>query len=368
MDPNAMNTKRGALMASRLYVTTGRMVVAGLVMWMALCGVASSANAVTIDWVTVGDPGNANDPATGNLYGAVAEEFRIMKFEWTNSQYTQFLNAIDPDGTNPSAVYNPSMGSNARGGISFDANASSGSKYAVRTNMGNKPVSYVNWFDVARVANWLHNGGLNYGSTDFTANAPQNTGAYTLGTVTSGTAPAKNAGALYWIPTENEWYKAAYYDPTLNSGAGGYTIYGNGFSWAPTAVTATEAGDGTAGQTGNFANFGSGAIWGGLTNVTTVGTNGAPSYYGAFDMSGNVWEWNDRDGTANLTRGLRGGSWDSPTASPLSSSFRPSDPSGEGNYIGFRLAAVPEPATLGLASGGALCACGWWVLKRRRRA
>ena len=32
-------------------------------------------------------------------------------------------------------------------------------------------------------------------------------------------AITRNAGATYFIPSENEWYKAAYYDPTLNGGA-----------------------------------------------------------------------------------------------------------------------------------------------------
>jgi hypothetical protein len=83
---------------------------------------STHAHAVTIDWVTVGDPGNAADD-TG--YGAVAESFRIMKFEWTNSQYVDFLNAVDPNGTNPNSVYNANMGSNARGGISFTSGAAS---------------------------------------------------------------------------------------------------------------------------------------------------------------------------------------------------------------------------------------------------
>ena len=110
-----------------------------------------------------------------------------------------------------------------------------GNRYAVRSNMGDKPVNFVSWFDAARVSNWLHNGAQTYGTTNSGTGAPQNTGAYTLGTATSGTAPAQNVGAQYYIPTENEWYKAAYYNPTLNTGAGGYRVYGNGFDSAPTA-------------------------------------------------------------------------------------------------------------------------------------
>jgi hypothetical protein len=76
-----------------------------------LWAAAVPAHAVTIDWVTVGDPGNAYDTintGTNPNYGAVADSFRIMKFEFTNQQYTDFLNSVDPNGTNPNSVYSES--------------------------------------------------------------------------------------------------------------------------------------------------------------------------------------------------------------------------------------------------------------------
>ena len=83
-----------------------------------LTSLAVSAHAVTLDMVTVGDPGNTAD-TTGdpNPAGAVADSFQIMKYEFTNQQYTDFLNSVDAGGTNPNSVYNVSMGSDARGGI-----------------------------------------------------------------------------------------------------------------------------------------------------------------------------------------------------------------------------------------------------------
>jgi len=173
-----------------------------------LATLAAPARAVTIEWVTVGDPGNVADH-TG--YGAVPHSFQIMKYEWTNSQYVDFLNAVDPNGTNPNAVYHTVMGSDARGGISFTGGNAAGSKYAAKTNMGDKPVNFVSWWNAARVANWLENGAQAYGSSDASASAPQNTGAYALGTATSGTAPRVNSEARFYIPTEDQWYKAAYY-------------------------------------------------------------------------------------------------------------------------------------------------------------
>jgi len=329
---------------------------------------SAEVRAVTIDWVTVGNAGNAND-TTG--YGTVSYDFQIMQFEFTNSQYAAFLNAVDPDGSNPQGIWNSSMGSNARGGISFTIGNPTGTKYAARTNMGDKPVNFVSWFDVARVANWLQNGAQTFGTTDAAADA-RNTGAYTVGTATSGNAVSRNEGALFYVPTENEWYKAAFYNPTLNGG-GGYRLYGNGFDTTPGTVSANEFGVGSAGATGNFANWSEGADWNGQEgNVTTVGTNGGSSFYGAFDMSGNVWEWNDLTGAAGSSRGLRGGNWYNSHASILSSSDRverdPLGPSDENNLFGFRLAspvAVPEPSTWAMAGIGIACA-GWGAYRRRR--
>jgi formylglycine-generating enzyme required for sulfatase activity len=303
-----------------------------------------TAHAVTIDWVTVGDPGNAGQTlsysGTSMTFGAVADPFRIMKYEWTNSLYVDYLNAVDPQGTNPNSIYNASMASDPRGGIT-NTGSTDGSRYAVRTDMGAKPVNFVTWWDAARVANWLHNGGQTYGTSDSSASAPQNTGAYAVGTGTSGSVPAVTAGALFFIPTEDQWYKAAYYRGGGTSA--GYWAYATQSDTAPTAVTADSTGVGSAGGTGNFANYTSAADWNGQDgNVTTVGTNGGASAYGTFDMSGNIYEWNDLTGAAGSSRGLRGGNWFF-DATYLSSSTRNSGATtGQNIYVGFRLAASPS--------------------------
>lgn len=81
-----------------------------------------------------------------------------------------------------------------------------------------------------------------------------------------------------------------------------------------------------------------------------------------------MYQWNDLDGTAGSSRGLRGGDWGTDSAIYLSSAYRNSYvPSDEFNFIGFRLAAVPEPASLGLAATGGLVALGWTMLRRHRR-
>ena len=325
-----------------------------------LGSLAVPARAVTLDMVTVGDPGNTAD-TTGspNPAGAVATSFQIMKYEFTNQQYTDFLSSVAV--TDTYSLYNADMGSNARGGIT--QSGSSGSyTYAVKSNMGDKPVNYVSWFDAARVSNWLMNGGTSSSSTE--------TGAYTLiGGQTSGTAPAVNSGATFYVPTEDQWYKAAYYKG--GSTSAGYWDYATQSNSAPTAVTAGSTGIGSSGSTGNFANFNLVADWNSQDgNVTTVGTNGGASAYDAFDMNGNLREWNDLTGTSGSSRGLRGGSWNN-NAFYLSSSNRSTfAPSNEINYIGFRLAspvAVPEPSTWVMGLAGIACG-GWGAWRRRKQA
>ena len=332
--------------------------VAALVVAL-LPSLAVPARAVTIDRVTVGDPGNTAD-TTGspNPAGAVADSFQIMKYEFTNQQYTDFLNSVAA--TDTYSLYNASMGSNARGGIT-QSGTSGAYTYATRTNMGDKPVNYVSWFDAARVSNWLMNGGTSSSSTE--------TGAYTfIGGQTTGNAPAVNSGATVYIPTEDQWYKAAYYKG--GSTNAGYWNYATQSDLAPTAVTAGLTGIGSSGSTGNFANYNSAASWNGETgNVTTVGTNGGASAYDAFDMSGNVFEWNDLTGAAGSSRGVRGGVWGSDAFSLSSSGRNTISPSGEDFLMGFRLAspvAVPEPSTWVMAAVGLACAALEAVRRRKR--
>lgn len=164
--------------------------------------IASSQSSTSsfVDFVTIP---NINNNADSTGYGSVSYVYKIGKYPITNNQYCDFLNlkAI----TDPYGLYNTNMGSNARGGITRSGLSGSFS-YSVKTNMGNKPVVYIGWFDAARFCNWMHNS-MGSGSTE--------TGSYTLGGALSGVF-YKNVGATFWIPTGDEWYKAAYYNYNIH--------------------------------------------------------------------------------------------------------------------------------------------------------
>ena len=319
-----------------------------------------SAVAVTIDTVPVGNPGNGNDSLTGNVYGGVAASYRIGTTEVTNAQYVAFLNA--KAASDPFGLFNEN---NAVGGITRSG-ISGSFTYSAKTDMGNKPVNYVSWYDAIRFANWLNNG-QGAGSTE--------TGAYTLGallpngTPVNGSSIIRNPGGTWFLTSENEWYKAAYYQPAAQGGdADSYWLYPTASNVAPTNATATAVGDiGNPGP--NIANYSTGADWNGLDgNVTTVGSAGPLSqgFYGTSDQGGNVWEWNEAliNGSS---RGARGGSIGPASASSELRSVRRNldDPTNEYGHFGFRVATVPEPSSFVLAALGLICVAACAVRARR---
>jgi len=103
--------------------------------------------------------------------------------------------------------------------------------------------------------------------------------------------------------------------------------------------------------------------------LTDVGAfTGSGSFYGTFDQSGDVFQWNDLDGQPGSTRGLRGGSWGYYVSTDTSSAqFAVVAPSTESGSVGFRLAGpvVPEPSTYALACTGLAC-WGWQIFRFRR--
>ena len=329
---------------------------------LSLCGalVAQSVWAITIATVPIGSPGNADDPATGSLYGGVPYNYRIGKYDVTVGQYTAFLNAVAA--TDTYTLYNPSMATDLNiAGISRSGVSGSYS-YGV-IGSANHPITYVSWGDAARFANWLHNGqptGLQNASTTETGAYPLN-GANTQATLN---AVSRNVGAKWFIPSESEWYKAAYYDPV----AGQYWNFATGTNTQP-----TSAPPGITPNTANFYSFittgfavtGSTSYSSSQNYLTDVGAyTASASPYGTHDQNGDVFQWNEA--LNNSLRVLRGGSW-AYDAFALQSPERSYGgfPGYVNGSVGFRVATVPEPSTAVLAI---LACCAIWLWRKHFNA
>lgn len=287
---------------------------------------------INVPTVPVGLPGNAADSFTS--FGAVPYTYSIGTYEVTNAEYAAFLNAVAR--TDSNNLYNTDMG--VLGGITRSGNSGSYT-YATIEFRQNHPVNFVSFWDAARFSNWLHNGQPT-GAQD---NTTTEDGAYTLtpATISSNTV-TRNSGAQWALPTEDEWYKAAYYQPQIGP---------DGVSGAPfdywSYPTATD-----------WINF-TMANYDGTGGVDVVGGRNVRSYFGTYDMAGNVWEWNEARVT-ETRRGIRGGSYYSPESDLRRDARGSIAPASDSIGWGFRVVNIPGPAS------AALLALGVLPIRRRR--
>ncbi|MDR2429752.1 MAG: SUMF1/EgtB/PvdO family nonheme iron enzyme [Puniceicoccales bacterium] len=324
--------------------------------------VTENYQGIELEFALIGDVGNLDDTilSGGDYRGAVDYEYYISKYAVTQGQWAAFLNAVATDKSASAdilALYNGNMNSQGYGHIRrtndlFDP--ANKWMYVFQSDYEDRPVVHVSLTDAQRFCNWLTTGNTESGVYDMTSSA----------TVLRDPVASLQPGAVV-LPTENEWYKAAYYDP--NKGAGGYYTYSFGHANGDCAHM-------------DFANYDQvyhdmmAPDWGnGVYFLNEVGFyenySGSLSSYGVADMTGNVWEWTDSQYNW-YDRVVRGSAFHS-DGLDLSAEFSRAHyaPSTEDNFIGFRVASVapiPEPSTYGMIGGalvGLLC-----LVRRKRRA
>lgn len=193
------------------------------VLLAAACLAAPPAAAlVTVDWVTVGNPGNPPDTqvitccwsSNGTSgYGSVGYVYRIATYEFTVAHYTELLNAVAWD-SDPNGLYHSLMATgnpNVSMPASILRSGSAGSYiYTAVVGREDDPVPYVDFYDALRLANWLTNGQPIGIQNELTTED----GAYELlGANPDPDLVTRKTATGVFVATEAEWYKAAYYDP-----------------------------------------------------------------------------------------------------------------------------------------------------------
>ena len=292
---------------------------------MCLYAFCLSTNAdLVIDLTYIGNPGNDADD-TG--FGAVNYSYYISTYEITVAQYTEFLNAVAS--SDPYGLYNPSMETGPLGAFIVRSGEDGSYTYATVAGTEDQPVRYVSWYDGLRLCNWLGNG---QGSSS------TETGSYDM---VEGTWALRGSNATWVLPTEDEWYKAAYYSASNAL----YYDYPNGTDDVPSEPT-----DET---TPRAMNFGDDPYWQGSVYFTSTGQTTGASPYGTYDQGGNVREWMETRSVQFPDHMIRGGAFTEPALFLYSGTTQGADPETEG-LIGFRLVyIIPEPSTMLLLLFGA---------------
>ncbi len=336
-----------------------------------------------IDFVTVGAPGNAAWDGGGisNGKGAVAYEYRIGRLEVTTSQWVEFFNAAYDRPTNDPLPF--IVAPFRWGATGATPSNPGGRRWTVPAGNEMRPVDGLTWRTAAMYANWLHNDK----STDRSAFL---SGAYdvsTFGYLNGGSLftdqLTRSPGARYWIPSLDEWMKAAHYDPAkqnADGSLGGWWQYSNGsdtpFRYGPPGVLVRT--DGVIGPdpTGEFATANAGWSSFGFPeyNPLTVQLGAYPtatSPWGLLDVAGGTAEWTEGffqliDEPYPRDRFYEGSARGTPSNlnGDRVRSYGGGDfPSYPGSSLGLRIAAaIPTPSGFAV-----FLSVGVIALARRRR-
>ncbi len=261
---------------------------------MALMLCAGVANAA---YVTIGGAGNSNDGTGNQAYGGVSYEYKISATEVSIAEFQAYRTATSTTGNE--GYWND----------------------GTRTVGTAAPASNVSLYEAMKYCNYLTSGNVNSGYYN-----TSDGGSTYQANASSHIDYATANGTTYFVPTEDEWYKAAYYSVLGNS----YSLYADGSDTVPTE------GGGATGWNYNGANS--------SPNYTRDVMAGSSEQNTTVNMMGNVWEW--MEDSAGVVRG--GGFIEADDY--LRSTYRLDyNPSSEGGGAGFRpVEVVPEPATAGL--------------------
>lgn len=272
---------------------------------------ATGGNQFTLDFVNITGGAVVDDPSSSNLvrYGAVPSNYRMGKFEVSRAMINSY-------------------------------NASSGGPAITMENMtpyggngANRPATGVSWNEAARFVNWLNTSTGHSPAYKFTTDgANDNIALWTAGDVGYDPGnPFRNSNAFYFLPSEDEWYRAAFYNPS----AGTYWDYATGSDSNPTGVAS-----GTATGTAVYLQ----TLAAGPADITAAG---GLSSFGTMGQSGNVFEWMESAATAPndssaKNRTIRGGYWYLDAFFLSAAAGRQGEaPTRQAFVFGFRVASVP---------------------------
>ncbi len=230
------------------------LVIALALIGPAASGAAPAPSVLTFKTVKVGAPGNPSVgivPFTEAVYSSCAEvvpaekqppcqevggvdyRYGIGQLEVTVAQYVAFLNTADPAGRNRHKLYSSTESGTEwpkYGQIDFSAGAAAGHHYSVASpEWADKPYGFADFLRSARFANSLYNGQVlsrqassagNFHYVTYRVRLSRQTemGMYDMHV----RAMTRSHKTGFVIPSQNEWIKAAYYDP---NGRGKYSYW-----------------------------------------------------------------------------------------------------------------------------------------------
>jgi hypothetical protein len=177
-------------------------------------------------------PSGPHAPACMEV-GGVDYRYGIGQLEVTAAQYVAFLNTVDPKGTNKRRLYSFTESGKAWprfGQVNFTLKAKPGRHYSLAApEWANKPYGFANFLRSARFANSLFNGtvlakknstsgAFKYTTYRVRLSPETETGMYEM----SDKETTRRAKRGFVIPSQDEWIKAAYYEP---NGGGTYSYW-----------------------------------------------------------------------------------------------------------------------------------------------